>query len=479
MPDKNDFTHNIVFIGNNGHFAKSKTTRASLDVVFAHLQQTNVQHIALYFHGGLVNEADGSATALRLAERFKGGPAHFISFVWETGFFEIIGRNVGDIASTTLFGELSEIITRKVSKYLIVPNGTGRGNVELSSADVKQRIDKPGEPLADVQVRARGNAANLREQEIDAIENEFVQELTYEIDPEHPVVVLLEAEATQSDQFNADSQITDSQAATGVKSRGLLMPIVVFRLAKAAAEVIRRYIRKTDHGPWPTIIEEILRQFFLGNLGKGVWNNIKAIAEKTMWDTGNESIGGYFLHKLHQYKQVNPHCRLDAVGHSAGSIAVCHLLRNAPDLKWQQLVFFAPACTHKLFYDEVVTYPERFGQFRMFTMADEFETADSLANGLYPASLLYLVSGTFEPDVDTPILGMERYLGNNLPYNADQSLELAGVRAFLEAQPDRVVLAESPIGAEAGFKTLATRHGDFDDDILTLDSLNTLLTTKL
>lgn len=468
MPDQPDFTHNLVFIGDNGRFAKSKTTRASIDAIFAHLEQSGVRHIALYFHGGLVKEKDGTAIAVRLAERFKDGPAQLISFVWKTGFLEIVGRDLFSITSKTLFGELGEIVTRKVSKYLIVPDGTGRGNSELTDADVKQRLSQPGQPLTDVQVRARGNAANLSENDVDAIENDFALELTYEIDSEHPVITLLEAESAQSEQLQDDA----------IKPRGATTVFAVFKLAKAAAEVIRRYVRKTDHGPWPTIVEEILKQFFLGDLGKGVWTDIKAIAEKTMWDAGDESVGGYFLHKLRQYKQTHPDCRLDAIGHSAGSIAVCHLLRNAPDLVWQQLVFLAPACTHTLFYDEVVAHPERFRQFRMFTMSDEFETADSLANGAYPASLLYLVSGTFEPEADTPILGMERYLRDNPPYNADRPLDLVRVRAFLAAQPDRVVLAESPVGAVAGFKTLATRHGDFDEDPPTLDSLNTLLTTK-
>ena len=49
-----------------------------------------------------------------------------------------------------------------------------------------------------------------------------------------------------------------------------------------------------------------------------------------------------------------------------------------------------------------------FKKFRMFTMTDELEKEDD-CKAIYPASLLYLISGILEDRDDTPIAGMMRF----------------------------------------------------------------------
>ena len=59
--------------------------------------------IVVYFHGGLVPEAAGTATAKRLATEFTDIGAYPIFFVWRSGWLEIIRNNLFEIAKEDLF----------------------------------------------------------------------------------------------------------------------------------------------------------------------------------------------------------------------------------------------------------------------------------------------------------------------------------------------------------------------------------------
>ena len=119
-----------------------------------------------------------------------------------------------------------------------------------------------------------------------------------------------------------------------------------------------------------------------------------------------------------------------------------------------------------------MTKPGRFRRFRMYTMLDEFEKADWVVKLIYPRSLLYMVSGLFEAEVDTPILGMQRFLLDEEPFSDNE--QLSTIRAYL-AQDERVCYSKSKDGALDGFRSLSDRHGDFDNDEPTLKSIAFLI----
>jgi len=92
-------------------------------------------------------------------------------------------------------------------------------------------------------------------------------------------------------------------------------------------------------------------------------------------------------------------------------------------------VFLAPAATSDLFFNEIVSRPERFERFRMFTMQDDYESKDILVPYVYPRSLLYLVSGIMEEKPDSPICGMQKFLSGTDPYDDSN---LIAIRDFLQ-----------------------------------------------
>lgn len=61
-------------------------------------------------------------------------------------------------------------------------------------------------------------------------------------------------------------------------------------LAAIAYRVIRRHVRGRDHGFYPTVVEELLRELYLANLGAWVWDQMKEKAA-AMW-LPNDGLSG-------------------------------------------------------------------------------------------------------------------------------------------------------------------------------------------
>jgi len=255
---------------------------------------------------------------------------------------------------------------------------------------------------------------------------------------------------------------------------------IAAKVAKVVIRVIRRFMKGIDHGAYPTVVEEVLRELYLADLGAFVWDGMKQAA-CDMWApnhgpiTHDSHAGAYFLHKLNRHMADNDDFQVHLIGHSAGSIAVCHMLGavsrdTALSIKPTTISFLAPACTHELFKTEMWDHQDRFGSFRMFTMTDEAECNDRLVPYIYTRSLLYFISGVLEPSgVDKPILGMERYESANAPYDVAALLEVA--RWLREHDGDRQALSPTGGAAPAGMRTNSLKHGDFDNDPETLSSL--------
>jgi hypothetical protein len=96
--------------------------------------------------------------------------------------------------------------------------------------------------------------------------------------------------------------------------------------------------------------------------------------------------------------------------------------------------------------------------------------------GLYPRSLLYLVSGLLERDgsgrsAHVPVVGMQRYYDTRFA-------RLDGVQVvqeYLAAERDRLVLSPTPADAVAGLRAAALHHGAFDEDAEVLASIRKLV----
>lgn len=465
-----------VHVGPCGTFKSSgayQTAPSEIDALFDEIQSSEVSSLVLYFHGGLVPESVGIEGAKRMALVFQAARTVPLSFVWETGLLETLRDNLLEIYKTELYQKFLKWLLRRVSQRFGGFEQRGAG-VAIPLSMIEQELAQP-EPFAsydDPMRIAAGNARGgviLSESDLEMLEAELQAEFQLDVGGDDAVMEQLEALAGTTTQTEA---------------RGLADVQIAKMLASIAYRVIHRHLRQRDHGFYPTVVEELLRELYLADLGAWIWGSMKQKAAM-MWlpndglPNNEQHVGTYVLEKIAELQKNRPDFRAHLIGHSAGSIAICELLRattaRSLSLNLDKIVFMAPAGRSDLGVAALVRHPKSFKEFRCYTMADSYERKDKLVPMVYTRSLLYFISGVLEPDeVDAPIMGMMRHASEQGEFASGPAAEWA---EFMKAQ-SRLVLSDSAElnpGADPGFRSSSRSHGDFDDDCCTLESLAELL----
>lgn len=456
---------NALVIGNRGTFlAEGGVYSLPADVrdLLDPLRNERTRKLTLHIHGGLTPLSWGLETARRMLEVYKG-VSRPLTLVWGSGASETIEHNVEAISSTEMFEALLHLAIKTVLERFVGGAGA-RGDV--GDEDVRAILaDEHGLDHYDAPVR---NAAS-RLDPADA--DELEQSLAAELNP----------------QIEIDGRLANARAGIGlprgveseVGQRGEAITLwLAYKLGRAVVRLGLRYANGRDHGLRETVFEELIQAVYLADLGSWVWQRMKdRTAEMWLPDAGTvldleRHVGTALLEGLNALGAEVPDLTLDVVGHSAGAIALCHLLAEVSQrtrIKVRNVVFLAPACTVDQFYDEVVSQPARFDRFMMFALRDAAECRDAILPGLYGKSLLYLVSGALERQADEAILGLERHTTGKPPYETPKA---KAVHEFLSV-PGRTVWAEDP--AASGLSTRATSHGGFNTDPCTLESLRAIV----
>ena len=256
-------------------------------------------------------------------------------------------------------------------------------------------------------------------------------------------------------------------------TKGLLAWIKIAKfVAKVVIAVVKRHIKDRDHGTYTTIVEEVLRAAYLDKVGEVVWRSMKK-------DTGDAfgddplSVGAAVVAELAALAAAGKTFkRIVLVGHSTGAIYINQWIEHAakalPGTVFD-IVLLAPANRFEGFEKVLVDHAASIRNFRMFAMTDENESNDELVPIIYPRSLLYFVSGVLEGEPDVPIMGMQRFYsfdGNDFP-------SVGRVRAWLEEGAGRRVWSIDETADGLGSKSL--KHGDFDNDEVTVASIGFIL----
>jgi hypothetical protein len=199
-------------------------------------------------------------------------------------------------------------------------------------------------------------------------------------------------------------------------------------------------------------------------LGSRLWLAMKSSATLASAPDGGAR---YVAERLGAFVDEHPEAlSVHAVGHSAGSIFHAHFLPAALTVgvpRFDTVQFLAPAVRVDEFRRRLQReVGERIGALTVYTMRRELERDDSCL-GLYRKSLLYLVQRSFEPVVDTPILGLEDSL---LDGEIADFFGLSGTAAG----PAEVVWSVTDDGPPEGLSG-STSHGGFDNDRLTMGSV--------
>jgi hypothetical protein len=187
----------------------------------------------------------------------------------------------------------------------------------------------------------------------------------------------------------------------------------------------------------------------------------------------NATPGGawYVASRLAAFCKAHPdEVEVHAAGHSAGAIfhahfIPCALAQGVP--QFHSLHLMAPAVRVDLFRQQL---QERVGKGKgieklaMYTMQDGYEKNDNCGT-VYRKSLLYLIYHALEPEVDQPILGLERCV------RADAALKRLFGIGIGSGQPAADVIWSDTGIRQGRSASCSHTHGGFDDDPATMGSI--------
>jgi hypothetical protein len=246
--------------------------------------------------------------------------------------------------------------------------------------------------------------------------------------------------------------------------------------------------------------------------GEGLWEQLDRRVEKIarstftwMWDEMKENArlasepyrdqvdwkeqpgASLLVRRIKEYveQEGKEKVAIHLVGHSAGSIFHAHLLGrlHAEGINVDSISYLAPGIRVDDFVQQVLPLIGKSNcRFSLFNLSDELELDDCLQTevlqrlniAVYQKSLLYLVSRALErpnqgeDGYEVPLLGMQRFCTKDLLDGSDKTLENAIKNRggkVIYAMREAVAISKSTFGSQA------LRHGEFNNDPLTMTSV--------
>jgi len=475
----------IIETGKDGELEKN-SPRAHVVGVFERAVQSG-KPIVLHLHGGLVSQKSAYAMVNHLQPRYLSAGYFPIFIVWHTGLFDAI-KNARELVNRPLFQRLLvRLLKYFVSRYG-GPTGKALGpGEEPDDAEVEEELAKRqvGKvPYKDVVPRPEQEEMSAAER-ADLVQsvsgdNELRQEWEQEVEAPET--------APGGKGLQMDEDVREEALREFGKPEGKAIvsgALLARHSVVIALRVTRRFFKHRDHGLHTTIVEEILRELYVDQIGTEVWQFMKQDSADTFEHEGQvPERGGWLLMQLlgdvvkQRHAANQPQPIVSIVGHSAGSIYAANLLsylhhtRLIPASPWHgipfqidKLVFLAPAATCKVLATLLEKHDAAplFRAFRMYSLADTDEQGYYEVPVLYPGSLLYIISGLLESEDDEssgdmPVTGMQRYARTTHPFAEP---EVVKVWQFLKSKPDHLVWSGDKRGP--GLNCDSKKHGDFDN----------------
>ncbi len=240
-------------------------------------------------------------------------------------------------------------------------------------------------------------------------------------------------------------------------------------------------------GEWFSEKTDLLVEKSIGRpLAKPIWSEMK---ENACLAYANRRGGDLLLDALQSLVGTwGKKFELHIVGHSAGAIALGHLLgalhkRAAAgqdgglNACLASAHLYAPACSVAFANTQYASNEEVMKRLHLDVLSDTVERDDTVAS-IYRKSLLYLVSNALETDLHTPILGLANvadanYSGWDGSSDTNETLNTwraAAAAADLAARTTLVTDSTITTAFDEAGKPIKqpAAHGSFDNDITVL-----------
>jgi hypothetical protein len=467
-----------------------------LKKIFDRIAAERPERVVIYFHGGLVSREAGEAAAAHLAPYYKQSGAEPIFVIWETGAFEVIAQQLEAAFKENIFQRILRRVTQFVRGKFDKELGPGGAkgpdddlplrieadiHAEIEKGKVRQPMfsDLPLDQLSPNKGPTPDEGALTaaeRRQITEEIEGDILlqdQLIAIADSREEPSAATAKGlKAPESTTSLMDPEVINDIAPVRPGAKSILSTIALAKhIATVVGAVIWRFANKRDHGVYLTLIEEILREFYVRAAGKFLWDGMKTEIDQAFQNDANCG-GTALVESLHALWRSRVKPQVILVGHSAGAIYVSRFVKelNAKmdDDFTLNVVLIAPACTFNVFADALRVAGHRIAGLRVFGMGDTIELNDALVPIVYPASLLYFVSGVLEENRDEPLAGMQRYYSPR--YQSKDFEDIESVRAFPYLIRDHA-FAWSQIADYEGAKCDMVSHGGWGHAQQTRDSV--------
>ncbi len=433
-PVQIDPLHDIVL--NEGKFSGSAgTTAGDLNDAFVNFDKSNQSgHLCVFFHGGLVSEAEGLNTASRLIENYAANGAYPFFFIWKSDLLSVVRAILEAHSDNPVFLVAANYAIQMVAHKIA-------GALDTDPSLKGQRI------------RTR-NAVPMTLKELAVYAQHYDRAWARHGGEQ---LACSSSELKQFAQF-----LVDAEKAISVKRRLFLRKNL--RDSKSPlSRIIHRFNTHHDHDLYTTVVEELFIAMGLDQcLGEKIWGKMKEFINDS-FSRGAGAGGSAFLDHLCAAWKKNPGLRVTLIGHSAGAIYVqrfieeLHARLPASSTLQVEFIMLAPALTFERMNAGLPALQKRVSGLRVFGLDNKTEGSYWEVPPVYNKSLLYIVSSLCEadPNADKPLVGMQRYW-NGAPYIVT---EILAVTAFIDST--RSVWSPANPGADAGYQSNAKMHGRF------------------
>lgn len=430
---KNDYIDLV-----HGEF--DQTNSADLDAAFRALVASGTNHLAVFFHGGLVGRANAMRTAEQLIGGYRNAGAYPFFFIWNSDLWTALQRLLSPLAEDHVVRRIVEQHIRFVCRQMVEVGGLTSGHREILSQIANRPREEPPPTLAVLAERGRtidaiwaqrtpGATLADATNKIDAFEKELADD---------PTLVTFGRWLNQNRRFTP-------QLGGGIIRR-----------------VIERMNSGHDHGLYTTLIEEIGIAIGLDVILSGIWYSMKADVDDGFRGAADRYGGTAFLDLLSNV--WNSSMRLTLIGHSGGAVYINRMLnaiddRLAPEIQ-ADVVFIAAAVSCQAFAETIdsTIFARRVRSYRFFALDDKHEGGYWEVPGVYDKSMLYLLSALCERDseADRPLVGMYRYWRGTAPYDTPDLKLVTGAIAEHER-----VWSPTAMTAPDGHRANARYHVGF------------------
>ncbi len=363
---------------------KSKKYKNDVNQIINRIKQSNIKGVILYFHGGLSSEKymreklapalmDSIFTDGNLSDPNDSSKSFYPIFMnYEAGIFE------------------NMFLTKWIVKKGYKPKKIEKA-LEKFESQYKKKADKKSFTTNNFAKKLFEDAwfdKTDNKSLVETLSDEQIYEFLAQDDDKNQKKVGRRL-IKNNPEFQELEKDLESAQTSGKKD------FLNLKFWIAFARSIARLIAGNNHQIIPTFEEEIFSIIGVKSIAVNHWKDVK---DKSSNAFSDGFVGKYFIDELLKLqKNEKKSLTINTLSHSAGSIPTARLVDylSAKNEKIDNVVMIVPAINQRDFNKLIIDNNNVINTLKLYILSQKAEKKDRTAK-IYPASLLYFVSGCAE-----------------------------------------------------------------------------------